>query len=552
MDFVMKRIKILLLMLLVVFILPTVGQAKLVPGDFIDLRGHWAQQDIQLLNQLDIMKGMGTTAQGYRVLAPDNLVTRTQMAKVLTDTFQLDYGQLRFIKQPVPSDYYCDVDNNSWYADAVVMCAINEVFYARNGYNFEPAYELTRIEAANAIYRCFTAKNISIPMVMMMPIYDDTQDLGQDDMNAMVFVSNTGIMKGDGQNFRPNDPLTRAELAKIIRCCVDLISLNENNNDQEYSVKTGQEFILSLAANPSTGYIWDFNKSYDEKLLELEVDKAYKNDAATNENIIGQGGRSYWKFKALKAGQAEIKLSYARPWESVQPAKTYKLKINIADGTDQVTPVGISIQTQAYNHLAEYMETNLRIPCLQGLPDEALQTKLNDRLVGDAFVLEKSLQSDVEQYAANAQAFDFPIHNFVLYSRFQPGYLSQRLLSLTIDYYQYTGGAHGMTERRPYNIDLESGQDLALKDLFVDNYDYASIINQEIKNQISNGEPIYFEGDMGFQGISEAQAFYLQDDALVMVFQQYEIAPYAAGIPEFTIPLSLFGDKFRTDLLTAK
>ena len=109
-----------------------------------------------------------------------------------------------------------------------------------------------------------------------------------------------------------------------------------------------------------------------------------------------------------------------------------------------------------------------------------------------------------------------------------------------------------MTERRPYNIDLESGQDLALKDLFVDNYDYASIINQEIKNQISNGEPIYFEGDMGFQGISEAQAFYLQDDALVMVFQQYEIAPYAAGIPEFTIPLSLFGDKFRTDLLTAK
>lgn len=547
----MKRIKILLLMLLVVFILPTVGQAKLVPGDFIDLRGHWAQQDIQLLNQLDIMKGMGTTAQGYRVLAPDNLVTRTQMAKVLTDTFQLDYGQLRFIKQPVPSDYYCDVDNNSWYADAVVMCAINEVFYARNGYNFEPAYELTRIEAANAIYRCFTAKNISIPMVMMMPIYDDTQDLGQDDMNAMVFVSNTGIMKGDGQNFRPNDPLTRAELAKIIRCCVDLISLNENNNDQEYSVKTGQEFILSLAANPSTGYIWDFNKSYDEKLLELEVDKAYKNDAATNENIVGQGGRSYWKFKALQAGQAEIKLSYARPWESVQPAKTFKLKINISEGSENESLKGISLQTKAYNNLATYMETNLHIPFLQGTGDEALQNRLNDRFEQDAFNLEKSLLAEIDEYVKEVQHYDFPINNFVLYSRFQPGYVNSRMLSLTVDYYQYTGGAHGITERRPYNIDLSTGQDLALKDLFISNYDYGSVINNEIRRQINSSEGMYFDGDMGFQGISEDQDFYLQDDALIIFFQQYEIAPYAAGIPEFKIPLSLFSNNFRTDLLSA-
>jgi len=57
---------------------------------------------------------------------------------------------------------------------------------------------------------------------------------------------------------------------------------------------------------------------------------------------------------------------------------------------------------------------------------------------------------------------------------------------------------------------------------------------------------------MGFQGIGEDQDYYLQDGALVVVFQQYEIAPYAAGIPEFKIPLNLFGDKFRTDLFVTK
>lgn len=545
----MKKIYVCLLMLLVVFILTAGVQAKLVPGDFIDLHGHWAQQDIQLLAQLEIMQGTGTTPQGYRVFAPDSLVTRAQMAKVLTDTFHLDYGQLRFIKQPVASDFYRDVDNNSWYADAVVMCAINEIFYT--DYNFSPAHNLTRIEVANAIYRSFQAKKISVPMILMMPVYNDTQDLVQDDMNAMVFVSNTGIMKGDGQNFRPNDSLTRAELAAITSRCIELIALNENNPEQEYVMKSGQEFILSLASNPSTGYSWDFNKSFDDKLLELAVDKTYRADSPVNETMVGQGGRTYWKFKALQNGKTELELRYARPWESVQPGQTYKLTIHITD-TDPVTPEDISIQTKAYNRLAEYMETNLRIPCLQGMPDEVLQAKLNDRFVEDALALEKILQADVQQYVANAQASGFPIHNFVLYSRFQPGYLNQHLLSLTIDYYQYTGGAHGITERRPYNVDLQSGQDLTLKNLFVDNYDYASVINQEIKKQISNGEPVYFEGNRGFQEISDNQAFYLQEEALVMVFQQYEIAPYAAGIPEFKIPLRLFGDKFRVDLLAAK
>jgi len=542
----MKKFSICLLMLLVVvFIFPGAGQAKLAPGDYLDLKGHWAEQDILLLDQLGIMQGTGTNGQGYKIFAPGSMVTRAQMAKVLTDTFQLDYGQLRFFKQPVASDYYRDVDNISWYANAVVMCAINEIFYT--GYDFEPAHNLTRIEAASAIYRSFNAKNISIPMIMMMPVYNDTNNLEQEDMNAMVFVSNTGIMKGDGQNFRPDDPLTRAELAKIINRCIELISLNETNNGQDYNVKVGQEFILSLDSNPSTGYVWDFSKSIDNKLLEVQADKAYEPAAAANENIVGQGGRTCWKFKALQAGTAEIELRYSRPWESVQPAKTFKITIKIGDGS--ASTESISVQTKAYNNLAAHMETNLQIPYLQGISDEAIQNKLNDRFKQDAFDLEKSVQAGLEEYVTEARNNDFPINDFVLYSRFQQGYLNSRILSLTVDYYQYTGGAHGITERRPYNIDLGTGQDLALKDLFTSNFDYRSVINKEISQQIDSNKDMYFESDMGFQGISEDQDYYLQDGTLVIVFQQYEIAPYVAGIPEFKIPLSLFRDNFRTDLL---
>ena len=325
----MQRKLILLVVMLILLAFPGISLAQLAPGDYIDIHGHWAEQDIQLLDQLGIMKGMGTTAQGFKIFAPESRVTRAQLAKVLVDTFQLDYGQLRFIKQPVASDYYRDVDNASRYADAVVMCAINQIFNRTEDNHFKPAAELTRMEVAGAIYRSFNAKGISIPMIMMMPVYNDTQTLAQEDMNALIFVSNTGIMRGDGQNFRPADRVTRAELARTINRCISLINLNENNNGQDYSLAVGQTFILSLPSNPSTGYSWDFAQIYDNKLLELTADNAYLDKENTGDLTVGQGGRSYWKFKALQNGTTELNLQYARPWESRQPAQTFKITINI-------------------------------------------------------------------------------------------------------------------------------------------------------------------------------------------------------------------------------
>lgn len=121
-----------------------------------------------------------------------------------------------------------------------------------------------------------------------------------------------------------------------------------------------------------------------------------------------------------------------------------------------------------------------------------------------------------------------------------------------MDYYQFTGGAHGGTERRHYNYDLATGQEVALKDLFNQGVDYKKIINQEIGAQIkANPEGGYFaQPELGFKTIADDQPFYLADGGLVVYFAQYEIAPYAAGIPEFKIPFSLFKSGIRARFLT--
>ncbi|NSW84530.1 MAG: hypothetical protein HPY90_15090 [Syntrophothermus sp.] len=40
---------------------------------------------------------------------------------------------MRFIKQPLPSDYYLDINNQAWYAEAALFCAINDLSDLKDG-----------------------------------------------------------------------------------------------------------------------------------------------------------------------------------------------------------------------------------------------------------------------------------------------------------------------------------------------------------------------------------------------------------------------------------
>ncbi len=205
-----------------------------------------------------------------------------------------------------------------------MFCAINQVF--ASGGNFYPEQEITRIEVARTIYRGVNAKGLNIPMIMLMPHYQDMQGLSQEDTNALVFVSNTGLMKGDSQYWRPNDKVTRAELAQVMHGLIKLIAVNQGHNGQEYSLAPGQTLNLMLDSNPTTGYRW--TAFYDEEMLAL-VGKDYQTDNPSGD-LVGAGGHDFWRFKALKAGTTEIRMTYARPWESVQPLKTFTLKLTVA------------------------------------------------------------------------------------------------------------------------------------------------------------------------------------------------------------------------------
>lgn len=101
--------------------------------------------------------------------------------------------------------------------------------------------------------------------------------------------------------------------------------------------------------------------------------------------------------------------------------------------------------------------------------------------------------------------------------------------------------ASAYTEYYAYNIDLQAGKELTLRDVL--GPDYMELANEAVREGIAqrsqDPDNIYFEpGDGGFTSISEDQTFYLnQAGNAVIVFEKYEIAPGYMGIQEFEVPV---------------
>lgn len=119
---------------------------------------------------------------------------------------------------------------------------------------------------------------------------------------------------------------------------------------------------------------------------------------------------------------------------------------------------------------------------------------------------------------------------------FQSELLGDMLIINRQGYDYYYGAAHGMPIKDYYHINLSTGDIYDLQDLFIDGADYIGHISQIISKRMEeakdNDKYMYFDG---FSKISDKQFFHLTSDGLVIYFYPYDIAPYAAGFPEFLI-----------------
>jgi hypothetical protein len=146
-------------------------------------------------------------------------------------------------------------------------------------------------------------------------------------------------------------------------------------------------------------------------------------------------------------------------------------------------------------------------------------------------------------------ANNYPIHQFEAYVDYTITYNQNCYLSLYFDQYEYAGGAHGLTVRYSDTWDLPKSKRVELAEMFPHRTHFREFIietiDKQIETEIQTGNAMYFENYA--QLVNEnfkANNFYLTKDGVILYFQQYDIAPYAAGIPTFLIPYGPGGAMF--------
>ena len=201
----------------------------------------------------------------------------------------------------------------------------------------------------------------------------------------------------------------------------------------------------------------------------------------------------------------------------------------------------IEIVDKVYKSKNNYLDINVIIPQIKGLNNNKQEKIINDKIIKWTQLWIVEAKGIADEYFKDNPS---PLISYQLYARYKITNKDD-IISFYIDYYQFTGGAHGITNRVAYNIDVATGNELKLEDIFKKDFLYKDVINNEISRQIKKDPDRYFTGKDGFNGINENQNFYIKNKKLVIYFELYEIAPYASGISEFVIPNKIIKENMK-------
>ena len=101
----------------------------------------------------------------------------------------------------------------------------------------------------------------------------------------------------------------------------------ENQSACPLQLKNGQNLILTLPSNPTTGYRWAIQDSAGGVLRSLGPEVYTSSD---NGQLLGSGGQSTWRFQVFAPGSGRLRLTSQQPWEpEAEPAQVFDCPITV-------------------------------------------------------------------------------------------------------------------------------------------------------------------------------------------------------------------------------
>ena len=103
------------------------------------------------------------------------------------------------------------------------------------------------------------------------------------------------------------------------------VEIDSSANGQDINMINGQILIVSLDANPSTGFIWEVSEVDSSFLEQLGIPRF---EAGTS--LLGAEGVQIFEFRALTAGRTVLNMVYVRAFEEdTEPTNTFSVNVNV-------------------------------------------------------------------------------------------------------------------------------------------------------------------------------------------------------------------------------
>lgn len=286
-------------------------------------------------------------------------------------------------------------------------------------------------------------------------------------------------------------------------------------------LKNGQIGKITVLKNTQ---LWQYGK--DKKSL-VEVRNLKKGEEYRVYTYKGDFGGVYGV-----GGSSFIKKSSSIKYETPSKVKLQALGVNIAERT---------------------YKGEIKYPEVTNLVNKGAQDKINNTIkkhieksYAGSIALKEAKQAERQAYinehgheVPKDQEYSFSYKYTVTYD---VKYNKDNLLSVLIYDYIYTGGAHGMSSVNTYNFDVLTGNQVSLNSVTKSSTARSKIkdyVKKDLQNQNAKIGMI-FEHQLNDISIDNNRPFYFYDNGIAVKFYEYEVAAYAAGMPESKVPYSVF------------
>jgi hypothetical protein len=211
--------------------------------------------------------------------------------------------------------------------------------------------------------------------------------------------------------------------------------------------------------------------------------------------------------------------------QTCQEEKTLEFKeINVTTSTNKVVEINIP---EAFGNQEVSDKINKRINQIiissLSINDDTETSSLTISETIDLF--NKEYSSFKNDFPESVMEWDAQVDGEIMYQ-------SDEIVSIAITTYLNTGGAHGNLIIKFLNFDVYTGKQLKNEDLFQDYISFTEIAKDYFNEEIADKKEMYFEPD-NFK-LPENIGF--NDEGVILLYNTYEVAPYASGITEISIP----------------